>query len=884
MRTGRPALRAALLLAVAWTAAGRASAAAAPEAASALQVAAVDPAGGLVVGARVTLRGPGVRGRRADTGPRGEARFEGLRPGTYRLTVEARGFEAVVKDVVVAPGGSRVEVSLTIARVHEEVQIEAEAGRSLDPRDAFATVLTPEQIADLPDDPDELAQVIQDLAGPEAIIRVNGFRGGRLPPKSQIREIRFRMDPFLAENHDGGMMRVDIVTQPGLGSWRGNAQSGYRDDALNARPAFSPEPASGGLRRLGLAADGPLSPGKSGLSLFVDDRHTDEARTVRATLLDGPFTALAPQKTDRVDLSAHFEQSLPSHVLRAEVQRRTQDQGGLGAGNLDLPERAYDGRRTEHLLRLSDVGTIGKAFTTEARLQVDWVRTSSLSLTDAPAVLVLGAFDAGGAQVAGGRDDVDFELAEDLGFVRGRHALRAGVLAEGGRYRSDDSRNAGGTFTFADLAAYRAGRPTSFSQRVGDPLVELRQAQVGLYLQDEVRLSKRVSLDFGVRQEWQGHVPDRLNLGPRLGLSAAVGRFVLRAGGGIFYRWMDESTYEQTLRLGGDGQTELLLLDPGYPDPFAAGPRARGASRTRYLLAPDLSMPTVRRASLGLERPLASGRLSLLYVFESGTGLLRSRNLNAPAPGTGRPDPAQGNVWQVESGARSTRHVVRANLALLRPASRTRLVLSYAWTHAVNESDGPFDLPAESLDLAAERGPAGDDIRHRLTALVGLRLPKGLRLDATVRGSSGAPYDVTTGRDENGDGVSNDRPAGLGRDAARGGARWDVGARASWSRAFGPPRDPDAPRPRGPRGGGSGGGLGEGGEGPGLGGGGFGGGRGGAEGADGRRSVTVYLQGYNVFNRLNPASYVGVVSSPLFGQPTSAQPSRRVEIGATVSF
>jgi hypothetical protein len=221
-------------------------------------------------------------------------------------------------------------------------------------------------------------------------------------------------------------------------------------------------------------------------------------------------------------------------------------------------------------------------------------------------------------------------------------------------------------------------------------------------------------------------------------------------------------------------------------------------------------------------------------------------------------------------------------VTFLRPESRTRLVLGYTWTHSVNEGDGPFDLPVDSLNLGAERGPARDEVRHRLTALFGTRLPAGIRLDGTLRASSGAPYDITTGRDDNGDGVSNDRPPGVGRNSGRGAALWDVGARLSWTKSFGPERERG---PRGPRGGGFGGG-GAGGPGGGPGMGGMGGGReggGGGEG-DGRRSVTVYLQAYNALNRVNPSVYVGVLSSPLFGQAISAAPPRRFEAGANLSF
>ena len=86
---------------------------------------------------------------------------------------------------------------------------------------SFTSELTPQEIAELPDDPDELQQVLDQMAGPGATMRVNGFTGGRLPPKSQIRSIRFRMNSFDAEYHEGGGFGIDIVTKPGMDDWKG---------------------------------------------------------------------------------------------------------------------------------------------------------------------------------------------------------------------------------------------------------------------------------------------------------------------------------------------------------------------------------------------------------------------------------------------------------------------------------------------------------------------------------------------------------------------------------------------------------------------------------------------------------------------------------------
>ena len=69
---------------------------------------------------------------------------------------------------------------------------------------AFTSSLSEQEIAELPDDPDELEQLLMQMAGPGATMRVNGFRGGRLPPKSQIQSIRFRMNSYAADNHEAG--------------------------------------------------------------------------------------------------------------------------------------------------------------------------------------------------------------------------------------------------------------------------------------------------------------------------------------------------------------------------------------------------------------------------------------------------------------------------------------------------------------------------------------------------------------------------------------------------------------------------------------------------------------------------------------------------------
>jgi hypothetical protein len=750
---------------------------------------------------------------------------------------------------------------------------EVEVGGEVDPSRGrtFSNVLTPAEIAQLPDDADEMEDVLRQMAGPGAVLRVNGFAGGRLPPKSQIRQIRFSRNPYAAENHEGGVHFVDITTQPGLGSWRGSLGLGLRAPGVNASPALVEDGRPGSYGRLGLTLDGPLAAKRTSLSVAVEGRRAVEPRPLTATLPDGPRTDLLRSILDRADASVRLEHAWGLHTLRGEYQRLSRRQDELGAGGLDLPERAYTQERTEHLLRLADSGVLAGRFVSETRLQLRWYDTVRDPVSSRPAVTVSGAFSAGGASLSGSRRARELRLAEDVDASFGRHALRAGVLLEAGRYVSDQVQNGNGTFVFPDLAAYVAGRPALFTRREGLPRVAFGQTRLGAYVQDDVRLGGRLSLSAGLRYEAQRGVGDAVNLAPRAALAWTLDpRTTLRARAGVFFDWLDAELAEQVRRLDGTRQSERVVVNPGYPDPGSGGD-GTSSPPGRARLDDDLRLPEVRRVSVGVERAFGDRvRLMVDGTLASGRRQLRGRNLNTLVPGLGRPDPSAGNVLQVESTGRSTRRGLHAHLQVGSPAARATLLLSYQLSRTTNEADGPFSLPADPDHPERERGPAADDVRHGLFAFANWRPARGLRTTAMLQARSGAPYDVVTGRDDNGDTLVLDRPPGTTRNAGRGGSFVELGLRVSWGRGFGPRR---APRPPGPRIV-----------------------RIERDGSDGPPDlpspddegrwfrVSFHVQILNASNRTNALRFGGVAGSPSFGRPLAAGPPRRLELGASLSF
>jgi hypothetical protein len=835
----------------------------------------------VIVGAQVEIEAvDGAREpRRLMTNDRGEAVFEALPLGRYTARAESPGFEAKLTTEFRVRGDARREIKLELAKLAEEVTVGRDPReRATDPRgNAFGNLLTRAQIDALPDDPEEMEEALKQMAGSDAVIRVDGFRGGKLPPKSQIRGIRFRRDLFAAENHGGGMIFVDVMTSPGGGPFRGTADFTLRDDSLNARSPLAPRRGPERQHNASFSASGTLWKNRTGFSLTTSGSTGFDSRTIVAALPNETFFDLVRRPADRGGFSVRLDHALTaSHTVRASFQRNNTDSDNLGVGDFDLRERAYSRATNEDVFRMSVNGPVGRNHFSETRVQVKSSSSETESEVDAPALLVLDSFNAGGAQVAGERHATEVEVATDLDYAKGRHSARVGVLFEAGRYRSDEVRNAGGTFIFSSLAAYLAGRPTTFTKRSGDPLVSFEHVQFGWYVQDDVRINKTLSLSLGVRQEFQTHVDDWLNIAPRVGATWSPfrsGKTVFRGGLGVFYDWYDSQVYEQTLRVDGSRQSDVVVRSPGFPDPSSGG-SSLVLPASRLVQASGLKLPAVVRSNVAVERTLSpSARLIVGYFFGRGRNLLRGRNINAPDVTGARPDPSAGNVTQIESTGRSASHLLHASLNVTAPWHRVNAFVTYTLAKARNDTDGPFSLPANNFDLDAEWGPSAVDVRHRASVLFNMDLWKGFRISTMANASSGQPYNITTGFDDNGDTISNDRPDGVGRNTARGAGRLDAGGRLSWTFGFGQRKTP----------GGAGGGpqvviRTVGGPAPES----MGGFNGGADNK--RWRFELYLAGTNLFNRTNPVTYSGVMTSPFFGQFTSAMPGRRLEIGSRFYF
>ncbi len=922
-----------------------------------------DQLGGLVIGATVTATDASGVERTATTDDAGNYAFSALPPGRYAVHANAPGFVPFENlDVEVAAGRSEpLNITLSIAIEEETVTVTEQAGVSTEPEtNVGAVVLRGADLDTLPDDPDDLSEALQALAGPSAGLEggeifLDGFTGGQLPPKESIREIRINQNPFSAEFDRLGYGRIEIFTKPGTDKLRGQLAFNFNDESLNSRNPFAPTRAPFQTRRFGGNLSGPIVAKRASYFLDFQRNETDDNEVVNAIVLDPalnivPFiqTVLAPRRSTTFSPRLDYQLN-PTNTLVARYTFERTRRANIGVGDLNLPERATDSTDTQHTFNLTETAVINQRIINETRFQFIRERSAQIGGTNAPTLRVLEAFTGGGAQSSGAANELNrFELSNYTSWVVGNHSLKAGGRLRGASITNTSPQNFAGTFTFAggngltSIERYRltlllqrqgltpaeiraqGGGATQFSISGGNPRVRVTQYDFGPFIQDDWRVRPNLTLSAGLRYETQTNIASHFNFAPRVSFAwspvaaargAGGGRAttVVRGGFGIFYTRFNENLTLQANRFNGTNQQQFVvttttgggtqLLDLFPTVPTLAQLAAFQVPQTVRRVAPDLSAPYTMQAAISLEKQLPHRTsLSINFISARTLHVLRSRNINAPIGGVRPFGTAAGNIYQYESSGRFNQNqlIVSANN---RFSQRLTMFVSYTYNRARSDTEGAQTFPVNQYNVSTEYGRSAQDIRHRFSVFGSIKaLPWGISLNPMITAFSGRPFNITTGRDTNGDTLFTERPAFatdlskpgvivtrfgafdpnpapgtpiIPRNFGNGPLFFSVNLRASKTFGFGGVSETKAGvGGRGGRGGGGGGGGGGRG---GRGGGGRGGGRGGGGGQGGgtfgdenrteqRYGLTVSVNVQNLFNRTNLAPPVGNLSSPFFGR------------------
>jgi hypothetical protein len=398
------------------------------------------------------------------------------------------------------------------------------------------------------------------------------------------------------------------------------------------------------------------------------------------------------------------------------------------------------------------------------------------------------------------------QVTGQLAIEGHRHALKFGGDVR--TYRSDGYNHLfsrgqltfSGAFTGHPLGDLLLGLPSLTLMAENDNRQALRTWAISSFAQDSWRVSSSVTVEAGLRYEYQSPPTDAANrmsifdpvtqelrqvgtagvpasgidrdvnnFAPRLGVSwdlSGHGTTIVRGGFGLFY---DAGTLiENSALYFNPPYFSLKIFLPADPEGSAyTGPTLQDPFPIDGSFTPAPSVNTLdrhfrtaysRQASVGVEQVFRELTLGARYVTSRGENLVRKRNINQPAPGPGpfdprRPFPAFGDILVVESKASSSYHGLLLNLD--RPLFR-RVAIHGAYTWSLSQddasaflaSDGDDNTPQDSRNLSAEWGPSAFDVRHRLVVSGIWQVPavgqsamwRDWQISATLTAQSGRPF------------------------------------------------------------------------------------------------------------------------------------------------
>jgi Carboxypeptidase regulatory-like domain len=333
------------------------------------------------------------------------------------------------------------------------------------------------------------------------------------------------------------------------------------------------------------------------------------------------------------------------------------------------------------------------------------------------------------------------------------------------------------------------GEPNQYSVTAGDPHASVGQIDAGLFLQDDFRVRSNLTLSLGLRWETQTNINDRSDFAPRIAIAwspdshgTKAGKTVVRVGWGLFY---DRFSTSQVLSAERYNGVTLLPFVQQFPNPiFAVNPATGNVaitpdptpltlqSLTRYQIDPNFHSPYISQAAFGVDRQLPRNTtISVNYMLSRGIHEALTRNINAPLDGTYIYGIKNSGIYPygVAAGVINNYEsdgIINQKQIIVNVNSRINNNFSlfgyYTLGFANSNTDGASSQPMDDYNLAADYGRASFNRRHSGLISGSIATPKkwgNLRFSPFISMRSGGPFDITVGRDLNGNTYADDRPA-----------------------------------------------------------------------------------------------------------------------------
>jgi outer membrane receptor protein involved in Fe transport len=797
-----------------------------------------------IAGARVLVSSETLRlNREGQTDEEGEFAVFGLPPANdYVVRVFADGFQEAVRSNVSLVSGeaATIELSLELKSLSASVIITDEASAVVNNAPEISQAVDARRVTELPSNGRSVNRFallnphVRNTGGLGAdgstaarlSINANSYRQtffkldgnsnydfvfANAPQQqislSSVQEFKVLTNQYSAEYGGSSAGIVSTVTKSGTHEFNGEALFFARPSGIQARPPVSTLRVPNQLTQFGGALGGPLW--KERATFFLNYEQT---RANRGSFVQSPQPlTFVGHFRDYLGL-ARFDYALSnthSVSLRLNSNRNTNDNQNDRVSGLVQPNAATVSKSQAVGFQFTDRTVWRSSIVNELRASyVNSLPSASSALLPQVSIIRPTYSTEGGSSYSWVRTET-LQVADQLAFQFGYHDLKIGGDIARQRVR-DFSSAPFGEYRFNPGTPTEQPNPVEYTQRFGEGFVRYGQTLLSAFAQDNWRVVPKLTLNLGVRYDYQSITDERNNFAPRFGFAydlAGDGKTIIRGGAGVFYdqyymyitrRFLLEGvdakirTYRFTYEANGQPTTAGA---PVFPNPLATLPVDITEAIRDYVYLPSekLLNPYNVQFSLGLQRQLFNDWTLTFDAIHSRTlRQQRVNDINAPAAFIRT---AQGQMRAIAAadakrpfgttyqGVRVRKVAVIENTAssnydaldfglLKRFSNRYQLETHYVYSSALTTSMffGEPDTGIPNQFRVAdnlERAPSDFHQRHRFVSHGLVELPSQSQLSFVATLGSGLPINALTGVDNDGDGYRFDRPIGFARNSFR---------------------------------------------------------------------------------------------------------------------